>query len=446
MALARRITSWRIATQITALAATSMLLGIAAVIAVTLMLLGLSPPDDSPPFLITRMADVTRFARAARTAAERDAFLAVVRGAGFTVTRRPIAALVPAATSHPPFSTRLALQQLTSLPGIVVLNDLRDPAAAGPQTVVRLDDDQALVFGGIPAASIWPALMAPTLLLLAIVLVTLLLLAAYAARGIAAPLMRMAAAAAAFGRTPHDAAALPRRGPRDILLLVDALNDMRARIRALLDDRTRVLAAISHDLRTPLTRLRLRAERVAPDALRDGMLTDLTRMGHMIDDTLCYLRDDARREPVSRIDLPSVVQTVCSDFTDMGHAVSYVGPARLAWRCRPLALTRAITNVVDNGVKHGRQVTVTLALTADDAVVIAIADDGPGIAAGDRERVLAPFFKAEGARPQDGSGFGLGLSIAQDILRRHGGDISLAAAEPRGLIVRLRLPAAPVLP
>jgi signal transduction histidine kinase len=162
----------------------------------------------------------------------------------------------------------------------------------------------------------------------------------------------------------------------------------------------------------------------------------------MINDTLCYLRDDARLEPASRIDLPSLAQTVCSDFADMGHRVSYVGPARLAWTCRPLALTRAITNVVENGIKHGREVTVTLA-TVDDAIQIDIADDGPGIAASDRDRVFAPFFKAADARPQDGSGFGLGLSIARDIVRRHGGDISLASARPHGLIVRMRLPTDP---
>src|SRR3546814_917421 len=169
-----------------------------------------------------------------------------------------------------------------------------------------------------------------------------------------------AAAAQSFGRSPDDSRIVSRGGPREIAQVADALNDMRIRIRALLDDRTRMLAAISHDLRTPLTRLQLRAERIADQELREGMLREIAQVTRMLDFTLNYLREDVRSESASRIDLPSVLQTICAEFADVGHAVSYEGPGRLTWTCRPSVLTRAISNVIDNAVKHGSEVTVEI--------------------------------------------------------------------------------------
>jgi signal transduction histidine kinase len=232
-----------------------------------------------------------------------------------------------------------------------------------------------------------------------------------------------------------------RRGPREIVQVADALNDMRTRIRALLDDRTRMLAAISHDLRTPLTRLQLRAERIGDQDLREGMLHEIARVARMLDETLDYLREDVRSESASRIDLPSALQTICAEFADVGHAVSYEGPAHLTWTCRPSALTRAISNVVDNAVKHGSVVTVSLRGARDGAVEIDVADDGPGIPSSLREKVFDPFFKGDDARTSARrSGFGLGLSIARDVVKGHGGDIDLLDGTPRGLIVRMSLP------
>lgn len=216
---------------------------------------------------------------------------------------------------------------------------------------------------------------------------------------------------------------------------------MRTRIRALIDDRTRMLAAISHDLRTPLTRLRLRAERIADQDVREGMLHELERVTRMLDETLDYLREDVRSEPLSRIDLPSVLQTICAEFADVGHAVSYKGLAKLALTCRPSVLMRAISNVVDNAVKHGSTVTVALRARNDGRVEIDIADDGPGIAASIRGKVFDPFFKGDDARsPIKRSGFGLGLSIARDVVKGHGGEIEFLDRKPHGLIVRLSLP------
>jgi len=268
----------------------------------------------------------------------------------------------------------------------------------------------------------------------------MLLLSIYAVRWVTAPLAEVASAATSFGRSPQAHEALSRRGPREITQVTDALNDMRTRIRQLLEDRTRMLVAISHDLRTPLTRLRLRAERINQDGLRTAILGDLIKVGRMLDETLDYLRDDARSEPVSLIDLPSFLQTICSDFTDTGHAVSYAGPVRLSYACHPRALSRAVTNIVENAVKHGGTVSVALGAIAGDAVKIEVSDDGPGIPAALRDKVFEPFFKVDDARRENNSGFGLGLSIAKEIIKRHGGGIEMRPAEPAGLRVIMVLP------
>jgi signal transduction histidine kinase len=283
--------------------------------------------------------------------------------------------------------------------------------------------------------------LVPTVLTLAIVLVFVTLLSIYAVRSVIAPLSAVAEAAQSFGRCPDDDRTVGGGGPREIAQVADALNDMRGRIRALLADRTRMLAAISHDLRTPLTRLRLRAERIEDQDLRDGMLREITQVTRMLDATLDYLRADARSESASRIDLPSVLQTICAEFADVGHVVSYEGPAHLAWTCRPGLLSRAISNVVDNAVKHGSAATVALRAREDGAVEIDVADDGPGIPSSLREKVFDPFFKGDIARGSAGrSGFGLGLSIARDVVTGHGGEIDLLDRTPRGLIVRMSLP------
>jgi signal transduction histidine kinase len=284
-----------------------------------------------------------------------------------------------------------------------------------------------------------------TVLALMIVSLFVALVAVYAIRSITAPLSFMAAATRAFGHSPaSNEAALPERGPSEIAQVARALNEMRNRIRALLDDRTRMLAAISHDLRTPLTRLRLRAERVGDAEARDGMLRDVALIDELLGETLVYLREGVRSESLQRTDLPSLLQTICAEFSDVGHRVSYCGPQRLAFACRPRALARAVRNVVDNGVKHGSEVVVKLAAPSEreGLVHVDVSDNGPGIDAALRGAVFEPFFKADGARAPARGGFGLGLSIARDIVRDHGGSIELLDGAPNGLRVRIALPAA----
>jgi signal transduction histidine kinase len=215
---------------------------------------------------------------------------------------------------------------------------------------------------------------------------------------------------------------------------------MRRRIQNLADDRTRMLAAISHDLRTPLARLQLRAERLPDTSASDGMLRDIAIVNDMLGETLAYLRESGSSEPIYRVDLPSLLQTICAEFTDIGNSVSYEGPGRYTFACRARALTRAITNVIDNGTKYGSSVTVALQSCSPTAVRIEISDDGPGIAPELLDKVFEPFFKADNARQSSARpGFGLGLSIAREIVRGHAGEIELLPHTPHGLTVRVSL-------
>jgi signal transduction histidine kinase len=430
-----------ITTQITGIVAVSVLLGMVLMIAIV-MLLGPSAPRDTPASVAARVASVTRFVQAAKSATEADIILSAVQNAGVQVERVSIAKLEPLPDAAGlPLMARALARQLEAASGIEVFERFRYATGPEQQLAVRLDAGHALVFDATTEASLWRRLLTPTALVLIIIVVFVLLLSFYALRWIIAPLSAVAEAALSFGRSPRDDHAISRRGPREIIQVADALNEMRTRIRALLEDRTRMLAAISHDLRTPLTRLRLRVERVGEQGLREGMLGDLAKVGRMLDETLDYLREDGKTETMTRVDLPSLLQTICWEFSDMGDAVTYQGPARLACTVRPRSLTRALTNVVQNGVKHGTAVTVTLIGRPREGIQITIADDGPGIPANLRERVFEPFFKADSARAGNDTGFGLGLSIARDIVKRHGGDISLMAREPAGLAVQILLPA-----
>lgn len=426
-----------ITAQITAIVAVSVLLGLVLVVTSLLVFFEHNPSDAA-----ARIADVTLLVKAAESPDDAAAIVAAAQRAGMKVTHVALTGLeTPTDKAQAPLLARLVAGRLESNRGIEVIEGARFPGGSAGQLAVRAGDYGVLLFDASAGVNLWHFVLAPAVLTLTIVLVFVTLLSAYAVRWIIAPLSSVAAAAHSFGQSPDDNRIVSHSGPREIAQVADALNDMRTRIRALLDDRTRMLAAISHDLRTPLTRLQLRAERVGDQDLRDGMLHEITRVTRMLDETLDYLREDVRSESTSRIDLPSVLQTICAEFADVGHAVSYEGLARLTWTCRPNVLTRAISNVVDNAVKHGSVVTVALRARDDGAVEIDVADDGPGIASSLREKVFDPFFKGDDARTSaKRSGFGLGLSIARDVVKGHGGEIDLLDRTPRGLIVRMSLP------
>jgi signal transduction histidine kinase len=426
--------------QITGIVAVSVMLGMIFTVAIVVFVFDVTFPGRSASSAAFRISDITRLVRAAATAAEADIVIANAHDTGFAVSRVAISSLAPlSGRNGMPVSSSLVIRRLNAEPGIEVLNGLRNPSGSRYQLAVRLDERQALVFEPTEGISLWRHLLTPTTLVLAIVMIFALLLSIYAIRWIIAPLAAVAKAAHSFGRLPQDDQAVSLKGPREIRQVADAINGMRTRIRALLDDRGRMLAAISHDLRTPLTRLRLRAERIGDAGQSDAMLGDIAQISRMLDETLDYLRDDAKAEAMSRVDLPSLLQTICSDFADIGHSVSYRGLSRLTWACQPKALTRALTNIVENGLKHGHTVVAGIDLGQEGSAEIEISDDGPGIPGPLRDKVFEPFFKADNAR-SDG-GFGLGLSIARDIVKGHGGNIAFVDRTPRGFTVRITLPA-----
>jgi signal transduction histidine kinase len=436
MARISRLLPQSITAQITGLVAVSVLLGVTLLAAILWFLYDPPARDDSPIYAAARLTEITRLVRAASGATEIDAVLAAIRRSGLEVKRVNLADLVPGKIDT--LSSLLAMHPLETHRDIEILSDLRDPAGPPSQIIARLDENHGLMFN--LAVRTWPLFVPPTALLVIIVVFSALLMSIYAVRWVVAPLAAVASAATSFGRSPQAYDALSRRGPREIIQVADALNEMRTRIRMLLDDRTRMLAAISHDLRTPLTRLRLRAEQIQQDSLRAPMLRDLTKVGRMLDDTLEYLRDDSKSEPLTRVDLPSFLQTICSDFSDMGHAVTYAGPERFSYACHPRALSRAVTNIVENGVKHAVTISVGLSTNNDRSIEIDVSDDGPGIPDPLRDKVFQPFFKVDDARSENNSGFGLGLSIALEIMKRHGGSIEMRPRQPTGLQVLMVLP------
>ena len=276
-----------------------------------------------------------------------------------------------------------------------------------------------------------------TTLLFAVICVTLLSL--WAARALTAPLSAFAKAAESFSLNGA-AAPLPERGPEEIRSVAKALNRMRERITTLIDDRTKMLAAISHDLRTPITRMRLRSEFIEDDAHRGRMLVDLDQMRSMLESVLSFLRNDRKLESMTLVDVASTLQLVTDQFADMGNKVAYEGPEHAMATVRPDDLHRSITNLVENAVKFGTATTIRL-IVAPDTVTIEVEDDGPGISDTRKELMLEPFMRGDDARNMDeASGFGLGLSIARTIVLAHGGELSLNDRQPHGLIVRIRLP------
>ena len=239
-----------------------------------------------------------------------------------------------------------------------------------------------------------------------------------------------------------DQARVPEDGPREVRELAIAFNEMQARIKRLIDDRTHALAAVSHDLKTPITRLRLKTEGLKDAALAASVRADLSEMEEMLDQTLAYLRGERIDEEVRVLDLAALVQTLVDDASDAGAEISVNPAPRLVLEGRPLALKRAIGNLIDNALKYGARAHVTLGTDAGNAEIV-IDDDGPGIPADQLERAFEPFQRLEQSRNKETGGFGLGLTIARTILIGHGGSITLANRDAGGLSVTVTLPLKP---
>lgn len=250
------------------------------------------------------------------------------------------------------------------------------------------------------------------------------------------PLRRLAEAADRVGRDPRPVM-LATDGPVEVQHAAIAFNAMQARIARLIEDRTEALASLSHDLRTPLARLKLRAGFLEESEERARMEADITEMEAMVSRTLEYFREGRDAEPTVPTDLAAILQTLADDAADGGHDVSYQGPAQAVLPLRRLAAKRAFSNLLNNALQHGAPpVTITLS-AMPDGWLTEVADAGAGIPPAEFERAIAPFVRLDAAR--GGSGVGLGLTIAQRFAAAEGGELSLAQAPAGGLLVQVAL-------
>lgn len=248
---------------------------------------------------------------------------------------------------------------------------------------------------------------------------------------------RLAAAAEAFGRGGEDAKFKPH-GAREVRQAARAFLDMRARIQRHIDQRTALLASVSHDLRTPLTRLKLALALAEPGARTADMKRDLAEMEHMIDEYLAFARGEAG-EASETVPLRPLLEAVAADARAMGATVTVAVDATLSAAARPLALRRALGNLAQNAAAHGDHVALA-ARAVSNGVEITVDDDGPGIPAPRREEAFTAFARLDESRNQNLKGVGLGLAIARDVARGHGGDITLETSPMGGLRAVLRLP------
>ncbi len=273
---------------------------------------------------------------------------------------------------------------------------------------------------------------------LTVMALTVIALSAWVVRRLTAPLAVFARAAERLGRDVN-APPLPETGPREVRQATRAFNEMQRRLGKFIDDRTRMIAAISHDLRTPITRMRLRAEFIDDPEQQAKMLNDLQEMETMISSVLAFARDEAAVEAPKTVDLVALIRDVCDAAAEAGRPVRFEAGGEVVLSCRPVALRRAFANLIDNAIKYGGEAQVALSET-EKAVAVRIDDRGPGIPEDQRERVFAPFYRMERSRSRETGGAGLGLAVARSIVRAHGGDIALDARPGGGLRVTVTLP------
>jgi signal transduction histidine kinase len=245
-------------------------------------------------------------------------------------------------------------------------------------------------------------------------------LSVLAARRFVRPLSELAVAVDQLGGS-GDALPILARGPREVHRTIQAFNRMQERLRRFNADRTRMIAVMSHDLRTPLTRLRLRAELTDDLEQQEKMVAEIDMMGEMIESVLAFAHGETKHEPRELVDLSALVEGICLDASDAGEPVAFSGPRAVTMSCRPTAMRRAISNLVDNAVKYGGNAAVSLGSEAE-RVVVTIEDVGPGIPRTERERVFEPFYRIEKSRDPSTGGVGLGLSVTRSIIWEQGGD------------------------
>lgn len=273
---------------------------------------------------------------------------------------------------------------------------------------------------------------------IAILAVAAALLAAIVARMAAAPIRALAEGATILGHD-LDAPLLPERGPADVRVAIQAFNAMQGRLRAHMSEQTHMLAAITHDLQTPLTRQRLRLEQMPDGALRERLLADWTAMRGIVDEGLELARSTGVVEAEAVLDVDSMIASIVADEADAGHVVSFDICADRDVACRPQMLRRCVQNLVDNAIRHGGDAHLSTEAIGK-TLCIGVRDSGPGIPADRLVDVFEPMVRLETSRSRETGGSGLGLTIARILARRNGGTITLMNLPASGLKATVRLP------
>jgi signal transduction histidine kinase len=305
------------------------------------------------------------------------------------------------------------------------------------KVAVPLSDGQWLSFAtALPQGG--PAFSKQFLLSMALMAIIIIAVSIWVVRRVTAPLASLSAAAEMLGNDLN-APPMPETGTVEMRQASRAFNTMQARLRSLIENRTRMLAAISHDLRTPLTLLRLRAENVEEAPEREKMLATIAEMDSMIAATLEFARDEAMAEPRRRTDLTALLASVVDDMADTGLPVAMEAAQPIVCECQPAALKRALSNLLDNAVKYGKQARAAIRSTPQN-IEITIDDEGPGIPEDELVRVFQPFYRVEGSRSRETGGIGLGLAIALSVVQAHGGELTLSNRPGGGLRAGVGLP------
>ena len=280
----------------------------------------------------------------------------------------------------------------------------------------------------------WPYRMLFSLIVL---LVAVMAVSLIAVRWATRPLKSLADAAEELGKNIHQPP-LPEAGPLEVARAARAFNTMQARLVRYIDERTRALAAMSHDLKTPITRLRLRAELLDDAALRDRFTRDLAEMESLVTTTLDFMRGVDTGEAAKPVDIKALLESLQADLTEAGGSVSVAGSPLRPYIGKPQALKRCLTNLVENAIKYGKRAEV--AIDDNDArLLILVRDEGPGIPEAELEKVFEPLYRLEASRNRDTGGTGLGLTIARSIAQAHGGTLTLHNRSAGGIEARLTL-------
>jgi len=302
---------------------------------------------------------------------------------------------------------------------------------------VKLQDGSWVIFkrGLTEQTFNWPSRL---LIVLGVLLVSVILLSLIGVRSIVRPLRNLRKAAEGLGKDIHQPP-LQETGPAEVRDTARAFNTMQTRLKSYIEDRADILAAVSHDLKTPLTRMRLRTDLLDDEELRGRMQKDLEDMESMVSATLDFMRGTETGEQNQILDLMALLESIQEDAIEMGSDVQLQGHILKPFNGKPLALKRCLVNLVENALRYGRQAEIKAEDTGQE-IRIFICDNGPGIPEQMLQKVFDPFFRLETSRAEHTGGTGLGLGIARNIARAHGGDLTLHNRSEGGLCAQLNLP------